>query len=320
MLRDGHRVRVPARELVPGDIVFLETGNFVPADVRLLEAVNLSRRSRPHRRIGSRGEERALVLDRDISLGDRKNTAFMGTVVTYGRGQGVVVSTGMHTQLGLIATMLQSVEEEETPLQRRLDQLGKTLGFACLIICAIVFGAGWLQGGNPLDIFMIAVSLAIAAVPEGLPAIVTISLALGMREMVKRHALIRRLSSVETLGSATVICSDKTGTLTQNDMTVTRVWVDGKALSHHRHRLYPGRRLHGRRQEGGRERLPRPRQRAVGRAPSIMTPSSKNCEEERTRYRIVGDPTEGSILVAAAKAGASPGAEQSLPARGRSPL
>ena len=157
-------------------------------------------------------------------------------MVTYGRGTGVVTSTGMFTQLGLIATMLQSVEEEETPLQRRLDQLGKTLGIACLVVSGIVFAAGVFEAGFPpqldkvIDTFLIAVSLAIAAVPEGLPAVVTISLALGMREMVKRHALIRRLASVETLGSATVICSDKTGTLTQNAMTVTRVWVDGKSV------------------------------------------------------------------------------------------
>ena len=143
---------------------------------------------------------------------------------------GVVVSTGMHTQIGLIAKMLQSVEEEETPLQRRLDQLGKTLGYACLVISGLVFVSGLFEGGDPLEMFMVAVSLAIAAVPEGLPAVVTISLALGMQEMVKRHALIRKLSSVETLGSATVICSDKTGTLTQNAMTVTRVWVDNQTL------------------------------------------------------------------------------------------
>ena len=167
----------------------------------------------------------------DAPLGDRKNTAFMGTVVTYGRGQGVVVSTGMGTQIGLIAEMLQSVEEEQTPLQKRLDQLGRSLGWAALAVCALVFVVGWMRGTPPLDMFIIAVSLAIAAVPEGLPAVVTISLALGMREMIKRHALIRRLSSVETLGSATVICSDKTGTLTQNEMTVTRVAADGEFIT-----------------------------------------------------------------------------------------
>ena len=181
----------------------------------------------------------------------------------------MVTSTGMHTQLGLIATMLQNVEEEETPLQRRLDQLGKTLSIGALILVAVVFVVALFNytdisrsSAGPLayfqqfateitDVFMIAVSLAIAAVPEGLPAVVTISLALGMREMVKRHALIRKLSSVETLGSATVICSDKTGTLTQNEMTVTRLWADGQFIAGDRHRLRPGGRIPGGRQERG---------------------------------------------------------------------
>ena len=231
VIRDGHRVSVPARELVPGDLVVLEAGNFVPADLRLVETVNL------------RIEEAALtgesvavekdarvVLRQDVPLGDRLNTAFMGTVVAYGRGRGLVVTTGMHTQIGLIAAMLQAAEEESTPLQRKLDQLGKVLGWAALAVCALVFLVGWARGYEPLEMFIIAVSLAVAAVPEGLAAVVTITLALGMREMIKRHALIRRLSSVETLGSTTVICSDKTGTLTQNQMTVTRLWVDGTLL------------------------------------------------------------------------------------------
>ena len=234
-MRDGHRASVPSYNLVPGDLVFLEAGNFVPADIRLLEAVNLRVEE-----ASLTGESLAVqknaasVLDRDVPLGDRKNTAFMGTVVSYGRGRGVVTSTGMHTQLGLIATMLQNVEAEETPLQRRLDQLGKSLSVAALFLVAIVFVVALINYtdisqlfSDPIaylqeyiteitDVFIIAISLAIAAVPEGLPAVVTISLALGMREMIKRHALIRKLSSVETLGSATVICSDKTGTLTQN--------------------------------------------------------------------------------------------------------
>ncbi len=231
VLRDGKRITIPAPQLVPGDIVFMEAGYYVPADVRLLEAVNLRVDEAPLTGESVAVQKNAaLMLDPDASLGDRKNTAFMGTVVSYGRGKGVVTSTGMHTQLGLIATMLQSVQEEQTPLQKKLDQLGKTLGYAALIVCAIVFGVGMLQGGAPLALFMIAVSLAVAAVPEGLPAVVTVSLALGMQEMIKRHALIRRLSSVETLGSATVICSDKTGTLTQNEMTVTRIWVDGQMV------------------------------------------------------------------------------------------
>jgi Ca2+-transporting ATPase len=222
-------------------VVLLEVGNFVPADMRLIEAINLqveeaalTGESVPVKK------DAAIVLDREATIGDRKNTVFMGTVVNYGRGRGIVVSTGMNTQLGMIADMLQAVEDEGTPLQGRLDQLGKALGVAALAICAVVFLVGlWrigvfstgITGENTeliIDYFMIAVGLAIAAVPEGLAAVVTISLALGMREMVRRHALIRRLASVETLGSATVICSDKTGTLTQNEMTVTRLWVDGK--------------------------------------------------------------------------------------------
>ena len=305
VLRDGHRVSIPARDLVPGDIVYLEAGNFVPADLRLLEAVNLKIDEAPLTGESVPVEKNAAeILDADATLGDRLNTAFSGTVVSYGRGKGVVISTGMNTQLGLIATMLQSVEEEQTPLQIKLDQLGKLLGYACLVISAIVFVSGWMQGGEPLETFMVAVSLAIAAVPEGLPAVVTISLALGMREMVKRHALIRRLASVETLGSATVICSDKTGTLTQNVMTVTEVWADGKTVNITGTGYVP----EGDFLQDGKKidlhEIP-----AVSTAlwvGSINNDSELEGIEDETgkiNYRIVGDPTEGSILVAAAKAG-----------------
>ena len=322
VLRSGHRISVPARELVPGDIVYLEAGNFVPADIRLLEAVNL------------RAEEAALTgesvpvqknatisLDRDIPLGDRKNTVFMGTVVNYGRGRGVVTSTGMHTQLGMIATMLQSVEEENTPLQQRLDQLGKILGYGALAVCGLVFLVGLIRALGSMgfaelfttatgleevvDLFMIAVSLAIAAVPEGLPAVVTISLALGMREMVHRHALIRRLSSVETLGSATVICSDKTGTLTQNEMTVTKLWVDGQFVDV----TGTGYRPQGEFMVDGKAVNLHQYPAAMtalwlgvlnNDAQLEVTPSEEGGDPV---YRIIGDPTEGSIIVAAAKAG-----------------
>ena len=305
VLRDGHRVSVPARDLVPGDIVFLEAGNFVPADLRLLEAVNLKIDEAALTGESVPVEKNSTVLlDADATLGDRINTAFSGTVVSYGRGKGVVVSTGMNTQIGLIATMLQSVEEEQTPLQQKLDQLGKLLGYACMVISAVVFVAGWLQGGDLLESFMVAVSLAIAAVPEGLPAVVTISLALGMHEMVKRHALIRRLASVETLGSATVICSDKTGTLTQNVMTVTEVWTDGKTVNITGTGYVPEGNfiLDGKKVE-------------LNDIPAVATTlwvGSVNNDSElegiedengKMNYRIVGDPTEGSILVAAAKAG-----------------
>ena len=306
VIRDGSRQVIPSPLLVPGDLVLLEAGNFIPADIRLLEAVNL------------RIEEAALTgesvpvqkdatarLESGIPLGDRKNTAFMGTLISYGRGRGIVTDTGMRTQIGLIAEMLQSVQQEPTPLQRRLDQLGKTLGWGALIICALVFVVGWARGFNPLDMFMIAVGLAIAAVPEGLPAVVTISLALGMREMIKRHALIRRLSSVETLGSATTICSDKTGTLTQNEMTATRMWVDGEFIDITGSGYNPN----GDFVIDGKAVNPGD---YLGALTALWVATLNNdadleitgASDGRQTYRMVGDPTEGALIVAAAKVGA----------------
>jgi len=325
VLRDGHHGTVSSHDLVPGDIVYLEAGNHVPADVRLMEAVNLqvdeaalTGESHPVQKNAAR------ILEKDIPLGDRKNTTFMGTMVTYGRGHGVVIGTGMRSQLGLIARMLEGVDQEETPLQKRLDQLGKTLGWGALAVCAIIFVVGAIQntnlslltaaGGGILvylkaaktelvNFFIVAVSLAIAAVPEGLPAVVTISLALGMREMIHRHALIRRLSSVETLGSATVICSDKTGTLTQNEMTVTRVWVDGHFINV----TGSGYSRQGEFQLGSQTI-------DLHKYPGVETAlwvgalnndaQLETVEGDDLSYRIVGDPTEGSLLIAAAKADA----------------
>jgi P-type Ca2+ transporter type 2C len=307
VLRDGSRVSIPAPQLVPGDIVFLEAGNFVPADIRLVEAVNLKVEEAALTGESLPVQKNAgITLDQNIPLGDRKNTVFMGTLVSYGRGKGVVVSTGMHTQLGLIATMLQSVEIEETPLQKRLEELGKTLGIGALSVCGIVFLIGAFRHHGDIkeivNMFMIAVSLAIAAVPEGLPAIVTISLALGMREMVKRHALIRKLASVETLGSATVICSDKTGTLTQNAMTVTRLWVDGQFIdvtgagySPEGDFLVDGKVI-------DLEKYP-----AISTAlwVSVLNNDAQlECSNNHpSDVHMIGDPTEGSLLVAATKAG-----------------
>jgi Ca2+-transporting ATPase len=308
IIRDGRRITVQANQLVPGDIVFLEAGNYVPADLRLIDAVNLriDEAALTGESVPAKKDART-VLQADVPLGDRENTAFMGTVVTYGRGKGIVVSTGMHTQIGLIAEMLQAVEQEQTPLQRRLDQLGKVLGWAALAVCAIVFAIGWMRGTPPLEMFIIAVSLAIAAVPEGLPAVVTISLALGMREMIQRNALIRRLSSVETLGSATVICSDKTGTLTQNEMTVTRIAADGDFITVSGSGYNP----HGEFFKDG-KRVDLKDFPAILTAlwvgelnnDSILEISGESNGE--TTYRMVGDPTEGALMVAATKAGAMP--------------
>jgi Ca2+-transporting ATPase len=311
VIRDGSRVDIPGRDLVPGDVVLLEAGNFVPADVRLIESVNLRIEEAALTGESVPVEKRAaLVLEREIPLGDRKNTAFMGTVVSYGRGTGVVVATGHNTQIGLIAQMLSAVDEEETPLQRRLEELGRTLSIAALVVVAIVFGVGLLRGGDLLEGFIIAVSLAIAAVPEGLPAVVTITLALGMREMVKRHALIRRLASVETLGSASVICSDKTGTLTQNEMTAVRLWCAGETLEITGDGYKPeGKFIH----EGGKVDF--------SKHPAVTTvlwagllandalleqsgsAGGNGGSEGTPTYRMVGDPTEGALVVAAAKAG-----------------
>ena len=305
VLRDGKRVTLPATQLVPGDIVFLEAGYYVPADVRLIEAVNLRIDEAPLTGESVAVQKNAaLKLEPEAALGDRKNTAYMGTVVSYGRGKGVVTSTGMHTQLGMIATMLQSVQEEQTPLQKKLDQLGRTLGYAAMIVCAVVFLVGVLEGGAPLELFLIAVSLAVAAVPEGLPAVVTVSLALGMQEMIKRHALIRRLSSVETLGSATVICSDKTGTLTQNEMTVTHIWVDEQMVRVTGQGYTPvGDFLVGERKIDPKE-FPALRTTlwlGVLNNDAVLEETEK--ENGGKDFRMVGDPTEGSLLVAAYKAG-----------------
>lgn len=323
VLRDGQQISIPGRELVPGDIVLLEAGNYVPADLRLIESINLKIEEASLTGESVPVEKAAnVVLDADIPLGDRKNTAFMGTLITYGRGQGLVTGTGMSTQIGLIAEMIQSFEAEDTPLQKKLEYLGKVLGTACLAICGLVFIYGlfrdthlssafeigfmhYLESEKKdiIGLFMTAVSLAIAAVPEGLPAIVTICLALGMQRMIRHNALIRKLPAVETLGCATVICSDKTGTLTQNEMTVVQGWAGGKRF-----------RVTGEGYNPIGEFF-------VGETPfdtandpdaSLLLTGSLVCndaklvektddETGRKFWRIIGDPTEGAMVVAAAK-------------------
>jgi len=314
VIRDSRRVIVPARELVPGDIVLLEAGSIVPADLRFTQTMNLkveeaslTGESVP---VNKHAEH---VVSADAGIGDRHNMAYMSTVVTYGRGQGIVSGTGMGTEIGHIAEMIQSVEEEDTPLQKKLDQLGKTLGIGSLATVGLVLAIGllrplvlgeyvpdWVEYSK--DFFILAVSLAIAAVPEGLPAVVTICLALGMQEMVKRHALIRRLPAVETLGSAMVICSDKTGTLTQNQMTAVRVWADGKEY-----------RVTGRGYEpvgqfefDGQpvEMAKHPTLRNILWGGTLCNDSVLEKDSESSGgYRMVGDPTEGAMVVASAKAG-----------------
>lgn len=230
VIRDGKLQDLESKYLVPGDVVVLETGDYVPADLRLIEAVNLKTQEAALTGESLPVEKTTEKIDKeDIGIGDRLNQAFSSSLVTYGRGKGIVVSIGMQTEVGKIATMLDSVDDSETPLSRRLEALGKTLGIAALVICLVIFAVGsFVHGREIFEMFMTAVSLAVAAIPEGLPAISTIVLSIGVQRMVKRNAIIRTLPSVETLGSATVICSDKTGTLTQNKMTVEKIFYNNE--------------------------------------------------------------------------------------------
>lgn len=225
VLRNGCVTEIASHDVVPGDVVILDSGDYIPADLRLVESINLKIDEAALTGESVPVEKDAnVILHEDSSLGDRINSAYMGTIITYGRGRGVVTDIGMKTQMGNIAGMLNETEDEATPLQKKLDALGKLLGIVCLAICGIIFLLGLLRGMELFDIFMTSVSLAVAAIPEGLTVVVTVILAMGMQRMVKVNAIIKRLSAVETLGSTTVICSDKTGTLTQNKMTIQRVY------------------------------------------------------------------------------------------------
>ena len=231
VIRDGKLVVMPSKELVPGDIVIIETGDYVPADLRIIEATNLKAQEASLTGESVPVEKNTeAISDEKIGIGDRTNMLFSSSLITYGRGKGIVVETGMNTEVGKIANIINSTDETETPLQEKLNKLGKTLGIGALVICAVIFVIGLLYGKNPLDMFMTAVSLAVAAIPEGLAAVSTIVLAIGVQRMVKKHAIVKKLPAVETLGSATVICSDKTGTLTQNKMTVQRIFYNNKLL------------------------------------------------------------------------------------------
>jgi Ca2+-transporting ATPase len=300
--RGGTVVELPARDLVPGDIVLLEAGNVVPADCRLVECANL--RAQEASLTGeSEPVDKALhpLSDPDLSLGDRSNMVYMGTMVTYGRGQAVVVATGMRTELGRIADLIQTVEREPTPLQKRLDRLGHALAAIALALVAIIFAVGLLRGEDLTTMFLTAVSMAVAAVPEGLPAVVTIALALGAQRMLKRNVLIRKLPAVETLGAVTVICSDKTGTLTENRMTVTVLDVAGRRLdvTEALHKAEPALDF-----ESGLAQVP-----DDDPALTLLLAGSALCNDavlsaqadQPGHYHTLGDPTEGALVVAAAR-------------------
>ena len=227
VIRDGNLVVIPAKELVPGDIVVLETGDYIAADLRLIEAVNLKVQESSLTGESVPVEKTTETMKEEkVGIGDRINQVFSSGLVTYGRGKGIVVETGMNTEVGKIAGIINETIDTETPLQVKLNKLGKTLGIVAIVICIIIFIVGILIGKDAMEMFMTAVSLAVAAIPEGLAAVSTIVLAIGVQKMVKKNAIVKKLPAVETLGSATVICSDKTGTLTQNKMTVQKVFYD----------------------------------------------------------------------------------------------
>ena len=230
VLRDGEEMEIPARDLAPGDVILLRAGDVVPADARLVEAINLQIEEAALTGESVPVEKHTAPLaNGQLALGDRKNLVYSGTVATYGRGRAVVTATGMNTEFGKITGMLQTVEAGKTPLQENLDRMGKTLAKAALVIVAFIVALGLLRGQPFIEMLIFGIALAVAVVPEALPAVVTISLALGVQRMVKRNALVRRLPVVEALGSTTVICSDKTGTLTRDEMTVRKIFVAGRA-------------------------------------------------------------------------------------------
>jgi len=232
VIRDGKLVIIQSAELVPGDIVVLDTGDYIPADLRIIEAINLKSQESALTGESVPVEKTEEAIDNDeIGIGDRKNMLFSSSLITYGRGKGIVVETGMNTEVGKIAKMINDTKDSQTPLQIKLNNLGKTLGIVALLICVIIFIVGISYGKAPLNMFMTAVSLAVAAIPEGLAAVSTIVLAIGVQRMVKRNAIVKKLPAVETLGSASVICSDKTGTLTQNKMTVKKVFCNGELVN-----------------------------------------------------------------------------------------
>ncbi len=289
VIRGATPITIPATKIVPGDVVLIEAGQIVPADMRLFEVANL------------KIEEAALtgesvpvekqvspILDEHIPLGDRKNMAYQSTIVTYGRGIGVVIATGMETEMGKIATMLQEEEELKTPLQQRLALFGKKLAFAIMIICLIVFIAGIMRGEDVMLMLLTAVSLAVAAIPEALPAVITIALAFGAKKMAKQNALIRKLPAVETLGSVTYICSDKTGTLTLNRMTVEQVYIDGQLLK--ANEIF-------KKGDRAKEETPKPEDYL------LLSCALSNDAKRTAAGKIIGDPTEIALYTFALDSG-----------------
>src|SRR5918998_1253352 len=300
VLREGRERRVPARELVPGDLILLATGDKVPADVRLVEAVNLQTVEAALTGESAPVEKHTDPLaDERLPTGDRKNMAYAGTAVTYGRGRALVAATGMATEFGKIARMLEEVETSKTPLQDNLDRVGKALARAAFVVVVVIVALGLFRGQPFVEMLIFGVALAVAVVPEALPAVVTISLALGVKRMVRRNALVRRLPAVETLGSTSVICSDKTGTLTKDEMTARRVFVGGRMLEVSGTGYEP----HGAFSSEGSEVEPDETLLTLLGAAALASDARVERGDAGDKWEVKGDPTEGALVVAAAKAG-----------------
>jgi Ca2+-transporting ATPase len=297
--RNGSIETIPAREIVPGDIVLFEAGDKVPADIRLLESVNLRVDESALTGESVPVEKHTAPLPEDAIIAEKVNMLFMSTIITGGRAAGVAVHTGMETEIGRIATGLEEVTQEDTPLQRNIKKLGRYLVFVFLGVSALLIVVGLIQGLNIFDLFLLAIAAAVASIPEGLPAVVTVVLAIGMRAMARRHSIIRKLVAVETLGSATVICSDKTGTLTLNQMTLRRLFTNDGYVEIGGEGYEP---------EGEFTRDGRPVDPAKDEQISLLLRAGALCNDasltqSNGKHGIFGDPTEGALVVAAAKAG-----------------
>jgi Ca2+-transporting ATPase len=327
--RDGNTLTIPASELVPGDLVLIEEGDQIPADIRVVESVALKVDESALTGESVPVEKHAATIpqtvDEDIPLGDRSNILHMATVCVHGRGKGIAFATGMNTEVGHIAGLLGASAEKRTPLQERLEDLGKWLGGAALGLCGIMFVTGLFRGINTFEMFLTAVSLAVSAIPEGLPAIVTVVLAIGVQRMARHKAIIRRLPAVETLGSATAICSDKTGTLTQNEMTVVKAYVNKSLLQVTGRGYSPEGELLTEETEnpgsGGKVLdVLDPHLGMLVKIGALCNNSELRKSPESGEWFIVGDPTEGALVVAARKAGFSEDEEIDVPRIGEIPF
>lgn len=303
VLRDGIEVKVHAREVVPGDVALLRTGDRIPADGRLIESINLQIEEAALTGESVPVEKHTDALPtQEMPVGDRKNMVYAGTAATYGRGRALIVATGMQTEFGKIAQLLQTVESSKTPLQQNLDKVGSVLARAAFVVVAIIVALGLLRGQPFIEMLIFGIALAVAVVPEALPAVVTISLAIGVQKMVKRNALIRRLPAVETLGSTSVICSDKTGTLTKDEMTVRKLFVAGQVFDVSGSGYAP----HGQFSNNETQAEPTKELKQMLTAATLASDATivKNeTGNEKNDWDIKGDPTEGALVVAAAKAG-----------------